>query len=208
MATFITSDWHFDHNNICGKDGFVPTRNHFESVEEMNEEIIKQINSVATKEDVLYHLGDIGLGKPKRLFELLERINPRIVLVAGNHDSFSKTMKYIAKNNYVVDKNGNMRYTIYEVGTRHKQNGKVYLLSHYPLGLGDQRINLRNFCGHIHENASYGANVLNVGVDSPELPKDLPFGQPLRIEVAIDLVEAKWSSIMSEMSESDKKRYS
>lgn len=204
MATFITSDWHFDHNNICGKDGFVPTRNHFESVEEMNEEIIKQINSVATKEDVLYHLGDIGLGKPKRLFELLERINPRIVLVAGNHDSFSN----IAKNNYVVDKNGNMRYTIHEVGTRHKQNGKVYLLSHYPLGLGDQRINLRNFCGHIHENASYGANVLNVGVDSPELPKDLPFGQPLRIEVAIDLVEAKWSSVMSEMSESDKKRYS
>ena len=208
MATFITSDWHFDHNNICGKDGFVSTRTHFESVEEMNEEIIKQINSVATKEDVLYHLGDIGLGKPKRLFELLERINPRIVLIAGNHDSFSKTMKYIAKNNYVVDKNGNMRYTIYEVGTHHKQNGKVYLLSHYPLGLGDQRINLRNFCGHIHENAPYGANVMNVGVDSPELPDDLPFGQPLRIEKAIEVVEEKWTSIMNDMSESDKKRYS
>ena len=44
MATFITSDWHFDHNNICSQDGFVPTRNHFESVEEMNEEIIKQTN--------------------------------------------------------------------------------------------------------------------------------------------------------------------
>lgn len=191
MAKFVTSDWHLNHNNIFGLDGFTQTRKHFKTKDEMNYAIIEAINAVTTKEDVLYHLGDIGFGSPKVLFELLEMINPRMVFVGGNHDN-SKLKKYILNNNYET-KYG-MRYEYHDVGFKEKRDGKVYLFSHYPIGLGDYRANLRNICGHIHEETPSGWNVLNVGVDSPELPKELPFGQPLKLDDAMDLVEDKWNT--------------
>ncbi len=195
MKEFVTSDWHFSHNNIYGEKGFVPTRTHFKSKEEMNDTIINAINSVATGEDILYHLGDIGFGSPKVLFELLERINPRIVFVGGNHDN-SKLKKYIINNNYETFHG--MRYEYHDVGFKKKRSGKVYIFSHYPLCLGNKRVNIRNICGHIHETEAESWNVINVGIDSPEIPKDISFGQPIELEKVYEMVEKKWEKNMKE----------
>ena len=58
MKQYVTSDWHFGHNNICGPEGFVSTRKHFANAEEMNETIIANHNAVVTAADRTYHLGD------------------------------------------------------------------------------------------------------------------------------------------------------
>lgn len=188
---YVTSDTHFNHNNIQGPNGFVPTRKHFTSVEEMNETIIKNWNEKVKPEDEVIHAGDLSVNmKPKELFELLKRLHGTLIIIPGNHDSLSKTIKYLKTNNYQY--NNKPKFTISEVGMRIKFNKKIYYISHFPLGLGSQRPNMRNLCGHIHEETAYGSNVLNIGIDSPEIP-DVPFGTPILFETAVELVEEKWN---------------
>lgn len=193
MTDFIASDYHFFHNNICGVDGFVPARRCFKNAREMNEEIIKNHNAAVTHQDTTYFAGDLGIGvKPLHLFEILKRMNGQFVLILGNHDSQSKLFKYLEKNNYQLS-DKKMKFVFEPMGVRLKRDGIVYMITHYPLGLGERRKNLRNFNGHIHQFASREANLLNICIDSPELPSDLAFGEPLTLDKAIELVEAKWS---------------
>lgn len=100
-------------------------------------------------------------------------------------------LKYIQSRNYLL-LDGRPKFVIHEVGTRLKQDGKVYYLTHFPLGLGEGRRTLRSICGHIYEEAAQEANAINVGIDSPELPEGHPFGVPLEFSVAVELVEKKW----------------
>ena len=191
MKRYITSDWHFSHNNICGKDGFVTTRTHFKDVQEMNNTLINAINKVVTNDDELYHLGDICIGlNPSDTFDLLCKLRGQLHLFKGNHDN-SRLFKYLNKHNYTM-KNGKPKFVTYEVGTILKQNKKIYYLTHYPLGLGELRKNMRSICGHIHEQVASESNVINVGIDSPELPSSHPFGEPLKMETAMELVDTKW----------------
>lgn len=77
---FFSSDHHFYHKNIikyCNRP--------FETVEEMNEEMVKRWNEVVAKEDIVYYLGDFSLAiRPVELF--LNRLNGTKILMAGNHD--------------------------------------------------------------------------------------------------------------------------
>lgn len=192
MTDYITSDTHFNHNNICGEDGFVPGRRIFPNAEVMNETIIKNFNEVVTNGDHTYHLGDIALNTPKNeVHQFLEQLNGSFSLFLGNHDH-RRTFKELEKRNYKMP-NGRMKYTFHDIGIRLKANKKLYYLTHFPLELGQHRPIYRNLCGHIHELATRDANQLNVGIDSPEVP-ERPFGQPLELTKAMELVDEKWSN--------------
>ena len=62
MAIFIVSDLHLGHDKpfIYGARGF-------ESVEEMNETIIRKWNEVVGEEDDVYILGDLVMGEERNL---------------------------------------------------------------------------------------------------------------------------------------------
>jgi len=78
---YFTSDHHFGHTNII-KFSDRP----FESVEEMDEELIKRWNSKIRKNDHVYHLGDFGLCKSYRMKDILDQLNGKIYLIRGNHE--------------------------------------------------------------------------------------------------------------------------
>lgn len=84
MSTFFTSDLHLGHANIikyCNRP--------FKDVEEMNETIIKNWNSVVMPDDVVYHLGDFAMGvtnKEEYAVRMRERLNGTIHHIMGNHD--------------------------------------------------------------------------------------------------------------------------
>lgn len=192
MKHWITSDTHHGHRNICGPEGFVSTRRHFASPEEMDEALIAAHNAVVAADDHTYHNGDIAINlKPAQVHAILCRKNGSMTFDAGNHDN-SKLLKYLKANNFLLPC-GRMKYEgFHDLGLKLKANKKVYYLTHFPLGLGEQRAIYRNLCGHIHESPAREANMLNIGVDSPELPEGHPFGQPLLLEEAFALVDAKW----------------
>lgn len=190
MAIYGTSDPHFDHDNIKGPNGFCKPRAHFKTVTEMNETIIKNWNKRVTNDDTVYLLGDLGIGRPKEIFEWLVQLKGIIYIVKGNHDN-SRLLKYIVNHSPMI--HGQSKFHIIEMGTIIKRNGIQYYLTHYPQGLGEHRRKIRNLCGHIHEFTAYDANVLNIGMDSPEIG-DRPFGQPILLDDAFDLVDTKWES--------------
>jgi len=78
---FFTADTHFGHNNII-KYANRP----FDSVSEMDETIISRWNERVSADDLVYHLGDIGLCSSEKLRNILGRLNGRIHLIRGNHE--------------------------------------------------------------------------------------------------------------------------
>ena len=137
--TFFTSDLHFCHNKP-----FLYEPRGFSSIEEMNEQIIKNINKVVDWEDDLYILGDCFLNDNKKGMEYMRRLPGRKHIIWGNHctDTRQELMK--------------QEFDCLGFGARFKYKGYHFYLSHYPTittnfdknkPLRTQAINL---CGHSH----------------------------------------------------------
>lgn len=112
---WLISDTHFNHN----KD-FIWKARGFNSVEEMNETIIKNWNDVIQPDDVIYHLGDVIMGELDAGIPLVKRLNGKIKLAIGNHD----TTKRLAAFKELFDE--------INFGYRLKKGKKTFLLTHYP----------------------------------------------------------------------------
>jgi len=80
---YFTSDNHFYHKNIiqyCNRP--------FESVEDMNEKMVKRWNSVVKPNDTVYDLGDFAMGSGAKEIEIIfKRLNGKKILIKGNHDA-------------------------------------------------------------------------------------------------------------------------
>lgn len=94
MTTFFTSDHHFGHANILKYEDAMrrnASGERFQSVEEMDEHLIEQWNATVSLGDTVYHLGDLSY-KLNTMEEILPQLNGSIILIAGNHDPFFKSM--------------------------------------------------------------------------------------------------------------------
>ncbi len=81
IKIWFTSDLHFGHNNImrfCNRP--------WKSIEEMDEGLIKNWNSVVGENDIVFNLGDFAFAPNWRWKEILERLNGVHYLIMGNHD--------------------------------------------------------------------------------------------------------------------------
>lgn len=157
---FITSDHHFYHRNIikyCNRP--------YSTVFEMNEDMIDRWNKVVSKNDKVYHLGDLALAGEKdeyfkKVKKLRHRLNGEIFLLVGNHDSGKYRPNLLRKTGFkVLDK----KYIVI----------KNLILSHRPLeNVKDGFVNVH---GHIHEKQTYG-NRINASVDVTDFePKPLKY---------------------------------
>ena len=134
MKTFIVSDTHFGHHNICKftrADG-TPLRP-WNEVAEMDEAMVTLWNETVQPNDKVYHLGDVVINR--KALHLLYRLNGRKVLIKGNHDIF-KLKDYAPffddlRAYHVLD---NM------------------LLSHIPVHPGSKGRFKANIHGHTHAN--------------------------------------------------------
>lgn len=125
---FVISDTHFNHKNIinyCNRP--------FDNVYQMNDTMIKNWNKVVSPNDIVFHLGDFGLGSQLELKEIFDKLNGRKILILGNHDRGKN------KNYYEEIGFEKVYYNDYVVGK--------LVLSHYPKKVDDNQINIY---GHIH----------------------------------------------------------
>ena len=134
--TFFTSDTNFYHDNIlkyCNRP--------FSSVDDMNEKLIKNWNSVVGENDIVWHLGDFCFGRKENVSEILPKLNGKINLVMGNHDRQKVKFYYDVGFNRVYDRQVLI-------------NG-FYILSHIPLQFLNDNCPFFNIYGHVHDSPMY-----------------------------------------------------
>jgi calcineurin-like phosphoesterase family protein len=87
MKTFLISDTHFGHEGVCkflNDDG--GKLRPWDDAASMDEDLVKNWNSVVNPKDRVYHLGDVVINR--KALKTLSRLNGRKVLIKGNHDIF------------------------------------------------------------------------------------------------------------------------
>lgn len=148
---FVISDTHFGHHNMVHvfkrADGS-PARD-FKTVNEMDELMIQNWNSVVTAQDHVYHLGDVTMNPSANLQRIIPRLAGHKRLVLGNHDS-GKVQEYLAAGFQKI------------VASRVLDS---WLLTHIPVHLDS--INKKwkgNIHGHTHW-VCYGPPYFNVSVE-------------------------------------------
>ena len=140
---WVTSDTHFGHSNILTfKDDLGNPVRDFSSVEEMDEIMVQNWNSVVKAGDKVYHLGDVFFGPKEPFQKLWSRLNGSKRLVVGNHDD----IKFLSSGSFF--KKVYMWRVFTEFGL---------ILTHtpqHPSALTGKRESLVNVHGHIHRNPS------------------------------------------------------
>lgn len=132
---YYISDLHYGHNHIIKFDN-----RPFENVEEMEEKLVNNWNSVVTNKDHVYHLGDFCWGKIDEWIRILKRLNGNIHIIKGNHDiDLRPELK-----KYIVE------YTEYK---ELKDQGYSLILCHYPILFYKHSYDFNTFmlCGHVHK---------------------------------------------------------
>ena len=81
MNTYFTSDIHFGHTNILKYDN-----RQFNTIEDHDETIIQNWNSIINKDDFVYYLGDFALCNSKKAESIMSRLNGNKYFIKGNHD--------------------------------------------------------------------------------------------------------------------------
>ena len=154
---FILGDPHFGHENIikyCNRP--------FKDIEEMNETLISNWNSVVNAQDRIYLCGDIAMNK--KYIPLVSKLNGHKVLIKGNHDIFplDHYLPYFDDiRSYVVE------------------NGII--ISHIPVLLNPYERYIGNIHGHTHETDVPDPRYFNISADKINFT-------PILLEEAKDLL--------------------
>ena len=145
---WFTSDTHFCHRNIikfCERP--------FANVDEMNEALVNNWNSVVGPNDYVYHLGDwfVG-GNDRERNEILWSLNGKIRFIVGNHD------EALLKSKSSLNR---FEKILYWKGFKEHN----FTATHVPHELKRLRDGAFNVHGHIHNNVEEDLHYLNVCVE-------------------------------------------
>lgn len=143
---YFTSDTHFCHNKP-----FLYEPRGFKSIEEHDETIVRNWNSIVKPEDEVYHLGDVMLIDNEKGIKYLKSLNGKIHLILGNHCTSTRVELYKQCPNIV-----SIDYA------KEIKIGKNYFwLCHYPTITANYDDNkpwakhLINIYGHTHQTEKF-----------------------------------------------------
>lgn len=181
---WFTSDTHFDHAMVAGLRGFG-------SKEEHDDVLVANWNAAVRPEDVVWHLGDVGMGELARFAERLDKLHGEIHLVAGNHDACSPIHRQAHKHQQEWLKH---RFASIQAYARRRIRGVNVLLSHFPYRGGGDHTAAERYSqyrlvdeglwllhGHTHTAEKHCGRQIHVGVDAWNLA-------PVSINTIADLI--------------------
>ena len=145
---FIISDTHFGHNNIVkfNRSDGSPLRP-WDNVDEMDDALIKNWNSVVGKEDKVYHLGDATMNS--KSLNVFYNLNGTKILIKGNHDI--QALKYYTPH-------------FKDIRGSHELDG--FLMTHIPVHDSQKGRYRANIHGHIHAGKMKDPWYYNVSVEA------------------------------------------
>lgn len=139
---FFSADWHVFHNNILKY-----SNRPFDSIDEMNHELIKRHNEVVTDNDKFIHVGDFTLASAQYANEVIRQMNGDKLFLIGSHD-------------YWLKKKGLQMWE----GTI---EGQHIVANHYPMySWPRSHFNSWHIFGHHHGRLTLDGKRYDVGVDN------------------------------------------
>lgn len=151
---------HFFHKNILK---YTNRGSLFRDVDEMNEGIIANWNSKIGFNDETYVLGDISFSGKEKTQNILNRLNGKIFVVRGNHDSKKRLLSF---NRFEWVKS----YYELLIPDESVNGGKqMIVLSHFPFLVWNRmQHGTFHLYGHSHGNLKYddGNRRMDVGLDT------------------------------------------
>lgn len=153
--TFFTSDVHWGHKNVIKY-----SNRPFESVEDMNRQLIDNWNKTVKPTDYVFSLGDFAFGKIGFIIEVLQQLNGNIFMITGNHD------EEILKNRQMLLDMGLVKEIVPYKEIR--INNQFICLFHYGCRVWN-KCHRDSFLlyGHSHGNLPPYSRSVDVGVDAP-----------------------------------------
>lgn len=179
---WLTSDTHFYH-----EQDFLYKPRGFESTEAMNEAIVERWNSVVSPEDFVYHLGDVLMSHYD--VSILQRLNGKIYLIRGNHDTDRKLSD--------INATGKLANEFIHTSELIKFGKLSLFLCHYPVltaNHDDKHFSRHviNLHGHTHQKKNWlfadNPFMYHVGMDSHD-------STPVHIEVALNDIRNRWDEL-------------
>lgn len=169
------ADTHFSHSNIIRFDN-----RPYDTVEEMNEDLIKNWNKKVKDGDTTYILGDFCWGKEPEWIEILDRLKGNKVLIRGNHDlrNMSKALKdkflYIKDRHEISDFGKKIIMSHYpELAYKSSYNENVFMLHGHVHFRTNEAVLVRKWVRELQENCSNDwdnkGQIINVGCMLPEM---------------------------------------
>lgn len=159
MAIWFTSDLHFCHDRE-----FIFKPRGFNTIWEMNDEIVRRWNEVVAPDDDVYVLGDLMLNDNDAGAKLIKSLKGNLHIILGNHDTDKRVDLY------------NQFFNVVEIkyATMIRYNGYHFYLSHYPTFTSNlEKESLKqctlNLFGHTHQKTNFYQDMpfmYHVGVDS------------------------------------------
>jgi len=134
--TWIISDTHFSHANIikyCNRP--------FKDIEEMDDAIVENWNSLVSDEDTVWHLGDFSFNGKENVEKFRKLLKGKIKIVLGNHDKRGMDFYYNAGFDAVYDQPVLV--------------DDFFILSHSPVQWISNDMPFANFFGHVHDSPLY-----------------------------------------------------
>lgn len=187
---FFTSDTHYNHANICSAttnwavgNGYARP---FDSLEQMNDTLVDNINNKVGENDILVHLGDWSFGGFEFISEFRDRIKCKnIHLVLGNHDH------HIENNKEDIQRLFSSVQHYAELDVRRYPNKATvekyrFMCMHYPIASWkDMNQGVIHLHGHVHLPSDLrlaDGRAMDVGVDGNGL-------EPISLDEILQLME-------------------
>lgn len=177
---WFTSDTHFHHKNIVrgtsSWDRFEENSSHqdtrnFDTLEEHDETLISNFNSLVKENDILYHLGDWSFGGHQQIEIFRKKLNVKTIhLIKGNHDQhiFKSGSPYRQLFTSIQDV---LEFSLKIDSQKSGKYGKQqFFLSHYSHQVWNQSHHgTIHLFGHSHGSLKGIGRSMDVGVDTNNL---------------------------------------
>lgn len=149
---YFVSDTHWGHKNI---QKFCPNTRVQGAIDEHDDLLVYNWNSVVRNGDRIYHLGDFSFMSAGKTHALLKRLNGQIHLIYGNHDEILRDKKFAdcfaSRQDY----------------KELRVDGQKIVLMHFPIASFNQsHRGAWHLHGHSHGGINLPGKVLDVGIDN------------------------------------------
>ena len=201
MRIFATSDTHFGHDRE-----FLYKPRGFNSIAEHDEEVIRRWNETVEPDDWVLHLGDVMLGDNKHGLECLKKLNGKIFIVPGNHDTATRIKLYKELPNVKILEPVETEFApLQSAAFQFKYKKYSFYVSHQPTMTSNLekapylKMHLINLFGHTHQQKRFYNDIpfmFHVGMDSNDC-------RPVLLDDAIQIMKEETSKCLALLDEGE-----